>query len=278
MANDESQDSPQDTSDVRITSLSPILAVPDIAAAIDHYTRVLGFERAWIWGDPPTHGAVRHGRIQIQFGLQPEMAKRAVGMQYFLYVNGIEQFYVQHRANGADIISQLENKPWGLCEYTVRDPTGYQLRFAGEEQFARPPDALHSLPDRIRIVERVPTPDEYIAIIKSVNWSHNPDAIPAAMKGTLYGVVAIDETDPAHPKTVGLLRIVGDGILCFYIQDLAVMPSHQNRHIGAALVETAMKWIRANAPKGAFVGLFTQKPGFYERLDFRIGTGMSQLI
>ena len=52
------------------------------------------------------------------------------------------------------------------------------------------------------------------------------------------------------------------------------MPSHQNQRIGTALVETAIRWLCASVPGGAFVGLFTTKPAFYERLGFLKDIGM----
>jgi uncharacterized glyoxalase superfamily protein PhnB/GNAT superfamily N-acetyltransferase len=265
---------PSETSDVKINRLSPILAVTDIRAAVDFYTRVLGFELDWLWGDPPAHGAVRRDSVQIQLGLNAAMAARASGMQYFLFVSDVERWHALHRANNAEIISPIENKPWGLREYTVRDPWGYELRFAGAEKYEKPPDARDSLPSNIRVIERMPPAEEYLALVKLVNWSPNADAVPAALRGSIYGVVAVDDSHRGNPKTVGMLRIVGDGLLVFYVHDVAVMPSHQNQRIGTALVETALKWLRASAPRGAFVGLFTLKPSFYERLGFQTDVGM----
>jgi uncharacterized glyoxalase superfamily protein PhnB len=265
---------PSESPDVKINRLSPILAVPDVRAAVDFYTRVLGFDLDFLWRDPPTHGAVARDKVQIQFGLNAAVAARASGMQYFLFVDAVDQWHTLHRGNGAEIISPIENKPWGLREYTVRDLWGYELRFAGPEKYERPADALVSLPGSIRIVERMPTVEEYIALVKSVNWSHNPDVIPAALLGSVYGVVAIDQSSPEDPKTVGMLRIIGDRTLACCIQDVVVMPSHQNRRIGTALVETALKWLRTSVPRGAFVGLFTLKPSFYNRLGFQTDIGM----
>jgi uncharacterized glyoxalase superfamily protein PhnB/GNAT superfamily N-acetyltransferase len=253
----------------RIDALSPILAVPDVLAAAEYYTRVLGFERDFLWQDPPTHGAVRHEKVQIQFSLNPDLAVRAAGTQYFLFATGVDDFHSSHVDSGAEIIFPIENKPWGLREYTIRDLNGYQLRFAGPEKFHRPANARDSLPPHIQIQQRLPTPDEYVALTRSVNWGHNPATIPIALKGSLHGVVAIDLSDPENPKTVGMLRIVGDGAQAFTIWDVVVKPSHQNQHIGAAMIETALTWIRTTAPPGAFVGLFTFKPGFYETLGFK---------
>jgi uncharacterized glyoxalase superfamily protein PhnB len=252
-----------------IDALSPILAVPDVLAAVEYYTRVLGFDRDFLWQDPPTHGAVRRGKFQIQLSLNPELARRATGTEYFLFVTGVDEFHSSHVANGADIIFPIENKPWGLREYTVRDLNGYELRFAGPEKFQRPEHALDSLAPNILIQQRLPTPDEHLSLTRSVNWTPNPATIPIALKGSLHGVVAIDISDPGNPQTVGMLRIVGDGAQAFIIWDVVVNPSHQNQHIGSSMIETAVAWIRATAPPGAFVGLFTHKPGFYETLGFK---------
>jgi uncharacterized glyoxalase superfamily protein PhnB/GNAT superfamily N-acetyltransferase len=265
---------PDEKNEMKIEALSPILAVPDVLAAVEYYTRVLGFDRDFLWQDPPTHGAVRRGPVQIQFGLNTSLASRSAGAQYFLFVRGIEEFHALHRTNGAEIISSIENKPWGLREYTVRDPFGYELRFAGPEKFEKPPQARDSLPPHIRIVERMPTVEEYVAVTKSVNWTNDPQSSAPALRGSIYGVVAIDQSDPHNPKPVGLLRIIGDGAKAFCIQDVAVTPSHQNQRIGTAMVETAMNWVRTSVPRGAFVGLFTLKPSFYERLGFKTDIGM----
>ncbi len=195
----------------RIDALSPILAVPDVLAAVNYYTAVLGFDRDFLWQDPPTHGAVRRDKIQIQFGLNPDLARRAAGTQYFFFVTGVEEFYSSHVGKGAQIISPIENKPWGLREYTVSDLNGYQLRFAGPEKFERPQNALDVLPPHIQIEHRLPSPAEHFALTKSVNWGHNPATIGAALTNSLHGVVAIDISDPAHPYSVGMLRILGDG-------------------------------------------------------------------
>jgi uncharacterized glyoxalase superfamily protein PhnB/predicted N-acetyltransferase YhbS len=259
---------------LKIHALSPILAVPDVPSAIEYYVRVFDFDRDWVYGDPPVHGAVRRGNIQIQFGQNAEMAARSGGMQFLVFVEQVDEFYVMHRARGAQFVSPIGDKPWGLREYTVRDPWGYQLRFAGSPKFKKPADARDSLPESIRILERQPTVEEYVAINRSVNWSCDPSQMQAAIDRSLYCVVAVDESNPVAPKTVGMLRIVGDGVTALYIQDVAVMPEYQNRQIGASLLETAMKWVSANAPRGAFLGLFTVKPEFYERFDFKTGGGM----
>ena len=76
---------PNEKPDLKINRLSPILAVPDIRAAVDFYTRVLGFELDWLWQDPPVHGAVHSASVQIQFGLSADRADRALRNTVFFF-------------------------------------------------------------------------------------------------------------------------------------------------------------------------------------------------
>ncbi|MFN2420037.1 MAG: VOC family protein [Gemmatimonadota bacterium] len=43
----------------------PGLAVNDVVAAADFYTKKLGFSLAFTWGDPPTMAGVNLDRVQI---------------------------------------------------------------------------------------------------------------------------------------------------------------------------------------------------------------------
>jgi predicted N-acetyltransferase YhbS len=86
--------------------------------------------------------------------------------------------------------------------------------------------------------------------------------------------VAVDTREAGKERIVGALRVVGDGVRCFYIQDVMVLPEFQHQRIGSAMMESIMHWLRRTASKGAFVGLFTGKPAFYEPYGFEGGYGM----
>ena len=53
----------------------------------------------------------------------------------------------------------------------------------------------------------------------------------AAIKGSLYTVVAYEDNEP-----VGMGRIVGDGAVICYIQDLIVAPECQLYGLGHAII------------------------------------------
>ena len=100
-----------------------------------------------------------------------------------------------------------------------------------------------------------------------------------ALKNSLFSVVAMKNN-----KVVGIGRVVGDGGLYFYIQDLIVHPAFQNEGLGNSLMKELMDYIRANAKSGAFVGLMAAKglEKYYELFGFKArdkdAPGMYQVI
>lgn len=43
----------------------PVLSVEDLAAALEYYQRVLGFQLAWSWGEPPHLASVCRDRVEV---------------------------------------------------------------------------------------------------------------------------------------------------------------------------------------------------------------------
>jgi ribosomal protein S18 acetylase RimI-like enzyme len=116
----------------------------------------------------------------------------------------------------------------------------------------------------VRLVERLPTVEEYETLTRAVGWARytNPEAVPAALHNTLYVVVAVE-----GDRAVGMARVVGDGATAYYVQDVAVLPDCQRRGIGTALLEAVMNYFRRETPGQSSLGLFTGRglAGFYER-------------
>ncbi len=167
--------------------------------------------------------------------------------------------------------------PRGVREYTVRDCNGYHVRFMGPQTYERPKTATQSLPPHVRLDVRVATIEEYVDLSGSVGWAHHLPSMEAALRNTRVGVVAIDMRDGAN-TTVGMVRCTSDGKF-YMLWDVVVRPSHQGQKIGQAMVETVLDELRrTGAREGAFVGLFTGKAGFYERLGFERHFGMRRAL
>ncbi len=115
--------------------------------------------------------------------------------------------------------------------------------------------------------DRLPTIDEYRDLCTAVGWAPvlNFEAAPASLARSLLGVVAT-----LDGRAIGMGRVVGDGAIYHYVQDVVVHPDLQKRGIGDAIVGQLVARILAQAPERAFIGVFaaTGTAPFYERHGF----------
>ena len=119
------------------------------------------------------------------------------------------------------------------------------------------------------LVKRNPTLEEYQRLCRAVGWEEGdiePKRIEIALRNSLFSVCVILEN-----KVIGCGRIIGDGGIYFYIQDIIVSPEYQRKGIGGRIMDAIMKYLTAHAPDGAFIGLMEAKgvSKFYERYGFQ---------
>jgi len=253
-----------------LKSSSPIFAVRDVKASITFYRDVLGFSGEWLWGDPVDFGGIHCGPVHVMFHRQPEIAQHIAGHEHHYWSDELEALHAKHVASAAPIISPIENKPWGLREYTVRDPDGYHLRFSGPETFDKPAAALSQLPKHVHTEVRYPTEQEYRDLHRAVGWGELKDFSPA-IERNLFCVIA---TDSHSGLAVGMLRVMHDARGFFSIWDVMVRPDYQNQQIGRTILNIATAEIRRRCESGASVFLFTHKSKFYESCGFQAGEVM----
>ena len=115
--------------------------------------------------------------------------------------------------------------------------------------------------------ERLPTLEEYRALCTSVGWEDfmNFDVAQTSLDRSVFGVVVVRDGE-----AVGMGRIVGDGAIYFYIQDIAVHPAHQKQGLGTRIMGALMAYLQTHAPEKAFVGLFAAEgtQPFYRHYAF----------
>jgi len=105
--------------------LHPGLAVPDVRAAVDYYTKRLGFTLGFTWGDPPKIAGVNLGDVQVFL----ERGTPAGGSAVYFVVGDADELYALHRAGDVPIVQEIDDRPYGLRDYRVRDPYGHVLGF-----------------------------------------------------------------------------------------------------------------------------------------------------
>jgi len=118
----------------RVTSLAPQFLVDDLARSIAYYQR-LGF----IFGEP-WEGFYAIGErdgleLHLKEAPKNDAARRYQREQEHLDaaagVDGIEAFYEQCVASGANIIKPLTPTAWGTKDFYIDDPDGNIISFGG---------------------------------------------------------------------------------------------------------------------------------------------------
>jgi ribosomal protein S18 acetylase RimI-like enzyme len=71
-------------------------------------------------------------------------------------------------------------------------------------------------------------------------------------------------------EVIGYGRVIGDGAIFFYLQDIMVSPGHQKKGVGRMIMSAIMDYLNTHAYKYTFVGLMaaTGASGFYEKFGF----------
>ena len=89
----------------------------------------------------------------------------------------------------------------------------------------------------------------------------------AAISGSWAACHVVDE---AEARAVAMGRVIGDGGWYFHVVDMAVLPEHQRRGLGSAVLRYLLEQIRQRAPGNAYVSLLADPPGrgLYARSGF----------
>lgn len=112
-----------------------------------------------------------------------------------------------------------------------------------------------------------PPLDRYLALRRDSGLSEKTEEQGSA---ALAGSWAFRHVTDPSGEVVGMGRVVGDGGWYFLIADMAVLPAHQGRGLGAQILDALLAEIRDRAPRGAWVTLTADPPGrrLYESRGF----------
>lgn len=129
------------------------------------------------------------------------------------------------------------------------------------------------------------TVDEYLSIRSKVGWRElSVEQAKKAIDNSLIIVKAVDD----EGTVIGMGRIVGDGAVICYIQDLIVVPEAQGKGVGSMIVDRLTKFaddLRLDGTLMMFCLMcakgrepFYQKHGFITRPNEQLGPGMIQYL
>lgn len=122
--------------------------------------------------------------------------------------------------------------------------------------------------EEYQIVECIPTVEEYLALREAVGWVRLDEQITArALANALFTVCILHKG-----KVIGCGRVIGDGGLHFYLQDIIVLPAFQGKGLGKRLIKAILAYLDEHALPGAFIGLMAAKgkSSFYTQFGFAV--------
>ncbi|MEG3638668.1 GNAT family N-acetyltransferase [Magnetococcus sp. PR-3] len=127
----------------------------------------------------------------------------------------------------------------------------------------KPPYTLHPY---------APTLAAYQMLFQAVGWPVlEPSIMQRAIDGSVYFVHV-----QVQGQTIACGRLVGDGALYNYLQDVIVHPDYQGMGVGQQIVKTLLSWLNTHTPN-RFIGLIAAegKAEFYKQFGFLLRDAQS---
>jgi uncharacterized glyoxalase superfamily protein PhnB len=126
---------------MKFQKLTPNLVVRDVAASMEFYRSVLGFQPAITVPDQPPYvfGSVTNGSVEIFFNDRkavaedyPPLGARPAGgaLTLFVEVEGIEEVLAAVQKSAAKIVMPLKQQFYGMREFAFEDPEGWIITIA----------------------------------------------------------------------------------------------------------------------------------------------------
>lgn len=110
----------------------PVLPVRDLKQTISFYKFLLGFSNEWFYKD--AEAGISRGKLSMLFAKDEQLAAQVNtdehGLSLLWFVSDADEIYLEFRAKGIIITSELKDQPWGVREFTFRDINGYFIRVA----------------------------------------------------------------------------------------------------------------------------------------------------
>lgn len=136
----------------------------------------------------------------------------------------------------------------------------------------------------IRYFENKLDVQTYFDLRTSVEWiNFSPEQTQIALKNSVLDIVAYDQE-----KAVGMGRIVGDGAIYCYVQDVVIHPNYQGKGIGSTILNKLIEKVAQNLEDGERMSLglvaAQGKESFYRKFGFKdlpheaSGAGMRKVI
>lgn len=132
---------------------------------------------------------------------------------------------------------------------------------------------------KFQIVDNQLTPEDLIRLKVATGFMDRPiEQVKKALANELFDVSVLHDG-----QVIGMGRLVGDGAMYWYLQEIIVLPEYQGQGIGRRIVNRLLEHIKENAMPGTAVEIgltaVKGKEPFYEKFGFSCGSsGMKKWL
>jgi len=111
---------------VRFRVGSPVFHTADPSTAISFYKDMLGFDVEY---DDGYYTVLRRDDCRVDFVKEDRSIS---GIHLFFLVEDLDTYFSQVEASGVEILRKPDDQPYGLREFSLRDPNGTEIIFGQE--------------------------------------------------------------------------------------------------------------------------------------------------
>ena len=129
-----------------------------------------------------------------------------------------------------------------------------------------------------QIIENKLTAEDFIRLKVATGFIDRPlEQVEKALANDLFDVTVV-----YNDEVIGMGRLVGDGYMYWYLQEIIVLPEYQGMGIGKRIVNRLLDYIKEQTEPGTIVSVgltaATGKDTFYEKFGFSKSLGMQMYI
>lgn len=118
----------------RHVGLAPVFVVRDIDARVAWYCDVMGFDVAFLYGEPAFYAGVCRGDVTIHMQLARPGTRQPGQSAANIFTADVDAFYAEISARGATALSLPDDRPYGMRDFDILDPDGNSLCFGTESR------------------------------------------------------------------------------------------------------------------------------------------------
>lgn len=112
----------------------PVLQVADVGRSEAFYRDKLGFFSHGAWGDRPDFCIVQRGAVTIALDRSRDDGPAPTNQWWaaYVYVEDADALLAEVTAAGVEVVRGIEDAPYGLRDFDVRDPDGHIIAFGSD--------------------------------------------------------------------------------------------------------------------------------------------------